>query len=100
MDDDTVVRRPFGKVTMTPDVVKTLKIGRLVFGSLGIIPEADRHRRKCLCADQFALFTPDRLSVFIPDVDCKSKARALNFAFPDGLQRIAQDKAGNNVRST
>ena len=53
---DAAMRGPFGEIAVAPDIGEALEIGGAVFRAVGIVPEADRHRRERLGADQFALF--------------------------------------------
>ena len=45
VDDHAAVLGPFGEVAVAPDAGEALEIGGVVFGAVGIVPEADRHRR-------------------------------------------------------
>ena len=44
MNDDAVMRCPFGEVAMAPDIGKAGEIGIAVFLPAGIVPEHRRHR--------------------------------------------------------
>jgi hypothetical protein len=65
---------------MGPDIVEAVEIGGVVFLAVGVVPEADRHGRKRLGADQFALLAGDGLAVVVPDVDRHAEARTLDLA--------------------
>src|SRR5690606_22155741 len=99
MDDDTAVGGPFGKIAVTPNIVEAVEIGRPVFLTRRIIPEADRHRGKRLRADQLSLATSQRAAVVVPHIDGHAEARPLNFALPHRQDRDAEHEAGYDVRA-
>src|SRR5438552_4110601 len=55
VDDHAVVRAKLDPVAMTPDAGKTLEVRRAILRAIGIVPEAERHRRKRGGADELAL---------------------------------------------
>src|SRR5690606_35174791 len=97
MDDHAAMLCPFGEVAMAPDIVEALEIGRAIFRAVGIVPEADGHRRERFGADQLALFADNGFAIVVPDIHAKAEAWSLDLALPDRLHRIAEHETGADV---
>ena len=86
VDDHAAVLGPLGEVAVAPDVGEALEVGGAVFLAVGIVPEADRHRRERRGADELALLAAHRLAVVVEDVDRHAEAAALDLAAPHRLR--------------
>ena len=87
----------FGIIAVAPHSGVTLEIGGAVAGSVGVVPEADRHRGKRLRADQFALLARDRGAGVVPDLGRHAERRALQLPAPHGKGRVAERETTDDV---
>jgi hypothetical protein len=69
----------------------------VVFRTVGVVPEADRHHRERAGTDQFALFTAHRPAQVVEHLDGHAQPGALDFAAMHRAVGIADDEAGNDV---
>src|SRR3546814_11481367 len=74
-----------------------LEIGGAIARAGGVGPEADRHARERLHADQLALLAAHRPAVVVEHLDRHAEAAALDLAAPNRADRIAADEAGADV---
>src|SRR3546814_11559979 len=74
-----------------------LEIGGAIARAGGVGPEADRHARERLHADQLALLAAHRPAVVVEHLDRHAEAAALDLAAPNRAARIAADEAGDDV---
>src|SRR5690606_17751522 len=100
MDDQPVVFGLLGIITMGPHAGKALEVGGAVAAAVRVVPEAQRHGWESANADQLALLTSDPLPLVVPYLHRHAQPRALQFAAPDWLQRIAERKAGDDIGTT
>ena len=97
VDDQPAVRGLFGVIPVRPDAGEALEVGGAETAAVLILPEAQRHGREGLAADQFALTLSQPLALVIPHLNRHAQTLALQLATPDRRGRIAQGKAGNDV---
>src|SRR3546814_15885594 len=76
-----------------------LEIGGAIARAGGVGPEADRHARDRLHADQLALLAAHRPAVAVEHLDRHAEAAALDLAAPHRADRTASDEAGEPVRA-
>ena len=62
-------------VAVAPDAGKPLEVGIAILAAVGIVPEADRHRRERRRADQLALLADHRRALIVVDLDLAGRAR-------------------------
>ena len=90
--------RPLGEVAVAPDAGEALEVGGAVFRAVGIVPEADRHRRERRACRRARPCSPaSGLAVVVEDVDLHAEPAALDLAAPDRQRRIAEHEAGDDV---
>src|SRR5690606_2676343 len=97
MDDQPAVYGQLGIITQDPHAGKALEVGGAVAAAIRVVPEAQRHGWESAGADQLALLTSDPLPLVVPYLHRHAPPRALQFAAPDWLQRIAKCKAGDDI---
>ncbi len=73
VDHDAAVRRELGVVAVAPHVRESLEVSGAVLAAVGVVPEADRHRRKRRRADELAFLararsgrSASKISTFMP----------------------------------
>ncbi len=77
-------------IAVTPHVRVFFEICGPVFFSVGVVPEADRHRRERSRAYELAFGAAYRLALLIEHFNFHSQTPALNFAAPYRQNRIAE----------
>src|SRR5690606_22189577 len=97
-DDETARRRPCRPVAVAPYPVPALEIGAEVATTVAVAPEAGRHRGERSRAHQFTRL-PDRCRspVIVEHLHGHAETGSLDLAAPDRCDRIAEDKAGDDV---
>src|SRR3546814_10519773 len=68
---------------MAPHAGKPLEIGGATAGSVGVVPEHHRHRRKRRGADQLALLAANGRPLVVPDVNRPAETWSLYLAAQD-----------------
>src|SRR3546814_11202095 len=84
---------PYTTLFRSPYVGIGLEIGGAIARVGGVGPEADRHARERLHADQLALLAAHRPAVVVEHLDRHAEAAALDLAAPNRADRIAADEA-------
>ena len=82
---------------MAPHVVEPGEVRVVVLASVGVVPEADRHRRKGADADELALLADDAPSVVVEGVHIEPEPQALDLAAVDRDGGVAHHEAGDDV---
>ncbi len=89
VDDEPVVPGPLGEVALVPDTVDALVVGGLISGVVGVVVEAERHRRECVAAYQFSpALGPQRVAEFVDHVDVEAQRGALDLPGVNRAGRI------------
>src|SRR6056297_3499417 len=99
VDDHAAPFGQAGEIAVAPDPRMGLEVGRAVARAVVVVPEGNRHARKGLGAGQLAGLVDYDLAVVVADLDPQAQAPALQLTLVDRQQRIAQGKAGDNVRA-
>ena len=97
VDNDTVVLRQLHEVAVAPDAWESLEVGRVILLTLGIVPEAHRHRGEGSCTHQLTLLPAYRPTVFVEHLDLHPEAARLDLAAPDRADRVPAHEAGDDV---
>ncbi len=97
VNDHAIMRGDLGPVAVRPYAREALEIGRVIFLAVGIVPEADRHRRKRLQADELALGAARRLAGLVEHLDRQTQPAGLDLAPPHRPDRISQHEARHDV---
>ena len=77
----------FDEIAVGPNAGEGVEVGILVTLTIRVLPEADRHGRQRLSADQFAPAFADRLAVVAIGHGVHAQEAALDFAATHGQQR-------------
>ncbi len=98
-----MMRDTFGVISMSPDAIRLLcaiaaEISIVIFLPVGVIPEANRHRRKGSGTHQFAFFARCQRTAFVvPDFHRHAQTCALQLTAIDRQQGVTQRKTGDDV---
>ena len=84
-------------VAVAPDAGEVLEVRRAVARAVGVVPEADRHRRHRPGDDQLALLADQRAAVRRERLDRAAEVAAADLALPDRDQRRGADERGAHV---
>ncbi|WP_204117651.1 hypothetical protein, partial [Klebsiella pneumoniae] len=57
MNNNAIMLNPFGKITITPYIIKTLKINNQIFHAFKIIPKLQQHTKEYLRTNQLTFLT-------------------------------------------
>ncbi|MNG03015.1 hypothetical protein D3C84_860750 [compost metagenome] len=99
MDQHPAVGQLFGVIALGPDPGELAEVRRAQLFPGGVIPQADRHGREMPGADQLAFLPDDSDPRIVPDLDGHAQALALDFPATNRQQRVAVNKARNDVGS-
>ena len=86
-------------VAVPPDAGVVLEVGGAVAGAVGVVPEADRHRRHRAPDHELAELPDDRPAVEIEGDGVHAEARRGDLARVDGEDRIRRHEPGADVRA-
>ncbi|MNP48934.1 hypothetical protein D3C76_1430870 [compost metagenome] len=97
MHHHPAVGQLLGVIALGPDPGELAEIRSAQFFAVGVIPKTDGHRREVPGAHQFAFFPNHRLAVVVPHFYRHAQALALHFTTVHRLQRVAVDKARDDI---
>ncbi|MNI78585.1 hypothetical protein D3C73_1349720 [compost metagenome] len=97
MDQPAAVGKLFGVVALGPDAGELAEVGSLELFAVGVVPQADGHRRKVPGTHQLAFFTNHRLTLVVPYLHGHAQALALDLATAHRLPGVAVDETGDDV---
>ena len=100
VDHHATLGRPRGVVAVSPDTGEAFEVRGAITTAVGVIPEADRHRRKRVLANQLSTLIDETVTAIVKHIDIHTKREALQLAASYGQHRIAAGKATENIGTT
>src|SRR5690606_33872964 len=97
VDDGAAVFGEFDEITVGPNAGEAVEVGVLVARVVRVLPEADRHGRQRLAADQFAPAVADRLTVIAVGHGVNAQESALDLATAHWQQRGGANETATDV---
>ena len=97
VDDRGAALGDLDPVAVAPDAGVHVEVALAVALAVGVVPEADRHRRHRLGDHELADLADQRLAVRVPGLDRRAERARLQLALVDRQQRAAADERGADV---